>query len=431
MFDTIKNIFIKPQKRAKSSVFHGNLNKEHIFRLNLTTRHRYFQYSFYFINTIIIQAFINLCVIINIVILCMDTYKELNEKHKHLFIIIDQFCLHVFLIEFILKSSLFKLDYFKNPSDLIDFLTLITGVFENILIILQLIITSSPTQSTHLLNTGTAKFIESFKLMRIVRIVRGLRALRILKTVKLLTSLQIIMKTCINSFQSMGAIIFLMTLFICIFAVIGCGLFHKIDQENFGTVFGSMFTCIRLLTLDDWYAIYKKNKIDNRDKKFEITLLVIYILIYILIEVFIMLNLFLAVLVDNFQLAMQNFKQNQNNNNNNNNEKTINTFTSRKNSNETLFEYDNNNDDDDDGGSSDGENEDEDGEDDEQLNEIYGICHPFSKTLDPTLTEEQCKLLERHFQLLATIEYNMHEKQNIYQLLEYLVEETVEDDNIY
>ena len=90
-----------------------------------------------------------------------------------------------------------------------------------------------------------------------------------------------------------SAIIILMTVIMYVFAIIGCGLFHRIDKENFGTVFSSIFTCIRLITLDDWYKIfYKKTKINNKDRDFEILLLLVYLCIYILIENFIMLNLF-------------------------------------------------------------------------------------------------------------------------------------------
>ena len=409
---SIESDFYKHKKISSSKI-----DNKALFKLNLITRHHYYHYLYYFLNTLVVQTFINLCVIMNIIILCLDTYVSLRETYKDVFFLLNNFCLNVFLIEFLLKLILYKLDYFKNPFEIIDFLTLFIGVLEIIFILLgiETITSLSPSATTTTTTTTTipptlnstvindintaaklSEYMKSLRVIRIFRLTRGLRALRILKAFKLLKSLQIIIKTCINSFQSMGAIIILMTLVIFIFAVIGCGLFHKIDKENFGNIFLSIFTCIRLMTLDDWYKVYKTNKIENKEKKFEINLLIAYIFIYILIEYFIMLNLFLAVLVDNFQLAMKSFKSKQNLN-------KIENST-------TIVDND---------------------DYDEELNEIHGICHPFSKTLDPTLSENQQRLLERHFQLLATIEYYMHEKENIYQVLQYLVEETFEEDSKY
>ena len=414
-----RKLRLRNKKKFKNNLY---VDKNQLFRLNLIKRHVYYGYLYSFINLAVVKIFINTCVIVNIIILGMETYKQLRGTHQFLFSVIDKIFLFVFLSEFLVKLALFKSDYFKNPWNLIDFLTLITAVFDNIVIIICLnsqdILNSSKTSTPN----DTQTIIRALRTLRVVSLMRALRALRVLKTLKLLTSLQIIIKTFKNSFTQISAIIILMTVIMYVFAIIGCGLFHRIDKENFGTVFSSIFTCIRLITLDDWYKIfYKKTKINNKDRDFEILLLLVYLCIYILIENFIMLNLFLAVLVDNFQLTLGNFKQNQNLVTSNIDEK--NSFTSIASDNETLFELHNDNNDD----------EDDDNEivEEDEFNEINGISSPFSKTIDPTLSHEQRKLLERHFQLLASIEYHMYENENTYQILEYLVEETVEEYNKY
>ena len=40
------------------------------------------------------------------------------------------------------------------------------------------------------------------------------------------------------------------------FAVIGRGLYSKVDEERFGSLFDAIFTTFQLLTLDDWFDIY-------------------------------------------------------------------------------------------------------------------------------------------------------------------------------
>ena len=166
----------------------------------------------------------------------METYKQLRGTHQFLFSVIDKIFFFVFLSDFLVKLAL---------------LTLITAVFDNIVIIICLnsqdILNSSKTSTPN----DTQTIIRALRTLRVVSLMRALRALRVLKTLKLLTSLQIIIKTFKNSFTQISAIIILMTVIMYVFAIIGCGLFHRIDKENFGTVFSSIFTCIRLITLDD------------------------------------------------------------------------------------------------------------------------------------------------------------------------------------
>ena len=460
----------KPRIRNKTEFDHRafNIDEDQLFRLNLVRRHACYNYLYSFLNSQIVQLFINVCVIVNIIILCMETYKTLHDAHRLSFFIIDKISLFVFFVEFVLKLALYKFDYFKNASELIDFLTLLTGLIECIFTITSQSFKSSSasihistttmaaTTTTITLANGTAtttstrifqnqisaNVMKSFRFVRVIRLMHGLRALRVLKTLKLLNSLQIIIKTFVNSFNSIGAILVLMTLIMYMFAIVGCGLFNSIDKKNFGNVFASIYTCFRLIALDDWYMnYYKKARIENRNKDFEITLLLVYLLIYILIENFIMLNLFLAVIVDNFQLTMNDFESKQNLNKiitdegldssqvSFDSQKTFNELNKNTSCSDSTSQVE---DDDYNNRNNPNSNDNNLGNlDEDELNEIYGICNPFSKTIDPTLSYEQKKLLERHFQLLATIEFYMHENENVYQALEFLVDETVEEYSKY
>ena len=64
------------------------------------------------------------------------------------------------------------------------------------------------------------------------------------------------MTTCLQSVQSMGAITMLISLFLYMFAVIGRGLYAKVDPERFGNLGNAMLTLFQLLTLDDWFYVY-------------------------------------------------------------------------------------------------------------------------------------------------------------------------------
>lgn len=118
---------------------------------------------------------------------------------------------------------------------------------------------------------------------------------------RFLSNLQVIMITILQSIRSIGAIVILISLFMYMFAVIGRGLYAQADKEHFGNLFLAWFTMFQLLTLDDWFDIYV-NTTKNDPSKWHI---ILFLLLYIVVEYFVFLNLFVAVLVDNFQLALE------------------------------------------------------------------------------------------------------------------------------
>ena len=64
------------------------------------------------------------------------------------------------------------------------------------------------------LTVGTAFTGGSASIFRILRVLRALRSLRVLRTIQFLENIQVIVVTCLHSFQSLGAIMMLMTLFL-------------------------------------------------------------------------------------------------------------------------------------------------------------------------------------------------------------------------
>lgn len=302
--------------------------------------------------------------------MCLETYSEYKDKYWRIFIIIDTICIFVYFVEFLIKIFHSKWSYFNNIWNLIDFFTLFISIIDSITLFVNsshfkfetyTIVTNSTIDSNttndlstydytkiSLVNNSSLSKISNeelsnisnmFKLLKILRIFRALKALRLLRTIKLLFSLKIILKTCIKSFRSLGAILLLITLTLYNFSVIGCGTFSKLDEKRFGSFFNSMFTLFQVLTLDDWYSIYKINKSSfeaqlkeqaqsqatnqnathlninhlNRKEniyshKIKLDFLILFLIIYLIIEYFIMLNLFIAVLVDNFNLALENSK---------------------------------------------------------------------------------------------------------------------------
>ncbi|RNA01283.1 cation channel sperm-associated 1 [Brachionus plicatilis] len=229
------------------------------------------------IKKFIFKLIIFLTVLTGILVMCLETYPDLNEKYSTHFHIIDNVCILIYLIEFIYKINDEHLAYFKDIWNLVDFFTLIVSLIDSIIVVSvsfsiesvesALLMESELNQSLILngkkSNEEISNLSNVFKILKVLRIFRALKALRLLRTIKLLFSLKIILKTCSKSFRSLSAILVLITLTLFNFSVVGCGLFSDLDEKKFG-----------------------------------------------IIEYFIMLNLFIAVLVDNFNLSLENGKIN-------------------------------------------------------------------------------------------------------------------------
>ncbi|KAL7825201.1 hypothetical protein AOLI_G00324080 [Acnodon oligacanthus] len=80
-------------------------------------------------------------------------------------------------------------------------------------------------------------------------------------------------------------------------------MFNESDPEHFGSIFRTIFTLFQILSLDDWSLIYMTNSVNGAPH------IIYFLSLYILVELFTFLNLFIAVLVDNFQLSIRKKRQ--------------------------------------------------------------------------------------------------------------------------
>ncbi|XP_021007719.1 cation channel sperm-associated protein 1 isoform X2 [Mus caroli] len=137
-----------------------------------------------------------------------------------------------------------------------------------------------------------------FRILKVFKSMRALRAIRVLRRLSILTSLHEVAGTLSGSLPSITAILTLMFTCLFLFSVVLRALFQDSDPKRFQNIFTTLFTLFTMLTLDDWSLIY----IDNRAQG--AWYIIPILMIYIVIQYFIFLNLVIAVLVDNFQMAL-------------------------------------------------------------------------------------------------------------------------------
>nr|KAF6396282.1 calcium voltage-gated channel subunit alpha1 E [Rousettus aegyptiacus] len=208
----------------------------------------------------------------------------------------------VFSLECVLKVIAFGfLNYFRDTWNIFDFITVIGSITEIILTDSKLVNTSGFNMS----------FLKLFRAARLIKLLRQGYTIRIL------------LWTFVQSFKALPYVCLLIAMLFFIYAIIGMQVFGniKLDEEshinrhnNFRSFFGSLMLLFRSATGEAWQEIMlsclgeKGCEPDttapsgqSETERCGTDLAYVYFVSFIFFCSFLMLNLFVAVIMDNFE----------------------------------------------------------------------------------------------------------------------------------
>ncbi|QGU00682.1 hypothetical protein SYNTR_2088 [Candidatus Syntrophocurvum alkaliphilum] len=219
--------------------------------------------------------FIITLILINAVVIGLETYPDIFTAYKGYFIIAESIFLWVFTIEIILRLLATDkwYNFFKDGWNVFDFIIV---------------------ASAHILVSG-----------HFVSILRIIRVFRILRAISVIPSLQRLVTALIKTIPALGNILLLMGLIFYVFAVMGTILFAEVAPEYFGTLGTSLLALFQVVTLESWASAVM------RPILVELPWAWIYFVAFILIGTFIVINLFIGVIVTNFQEIVVETKVNK------------------------------------------------------------------------------------------------------------------------
>ena len=129
-------------------------------------------------------------------------------------------------------------------------------------------------------------------------IARMARLLRLLRLVSAVPELRLIVATLVRSIPSMLHIVALMSLMVYVYAIIGYQLFHEHDPEHWRNLGIALLSLFRIVTLEDWTDImYKAMEYHP--------LTWMYFVSFVVFGTFVVINLFIAVVINNLDEAKQ------------------------------------------------------------------------------------------------------------------------------
>lgn len=129
-------------------------------------------------------------------------------------------------------------------------------------------------------------------------IARMARLMRLLRLVSVVPELRLIVSTLVRSIPSMLYIVILMSLMVYVYAIIGHQLFGQHDPEHWRHLGVSVLSLFRIVTLEDWTDImYTAMEYHP--------LAWIYFVSFVVLGTFVVINLFIAVVINNLDEAKQ------------------------------------------------------------------------------------------------------------------------------
>ncbi len=206
-------------------------------------------------------------IIINAILLGMETSPTLNDRYGDLMHAGNWIALGIFIVEALLKMIALapRIDrYFRDGWNVFDFSVIVFALIPA---------------------TG--------ELAMVARLARLLRALRLISTIR---ELRLIVSALVRSIPSVFHVIMLMSIIIYIYAIIGYQLFHQHDPTNWGNLGICVLTLFNIITLEGWTEIMA-TAMELHDWAW------VYFVTYVVIATFVVINLFIAIIINNLDEA--------------------------------------------------------------------------------------------------------------------------------
>lgn len=125
-------------------------------------------------------------------------------------------------------------------------------------------------------------------------VLRALRVLRVLRLVSKVPSMRGVVAALLTALPGMASIVGLMALVLYVSAVMATQLFGVAAPEYFGSLGASLFTLFQIMTVEGWPDI-------ARGVMAQLPYAWVFFVLYLLIATFMVLNLFIAVVVNAMQ----------------------------------------------------------------------------------------------------------------------------------
>jgi len=206
-----------------------------------------------------VQHFLVLLILLNAVILGLETDHDIMDNIGPQLILVDHAILGIFIAEIVVLITARGIGYFKDPWCVFDFIVIAIALI--------------PASGS-------------------LSVLRALRVLRVLRLINKVESMRKVVGGLLSALPGLGSVFGLISIIFYVAAVIATNLFHQDFPQWFGGLGSSAFTLFQIMTLEGWSQELARPIMEVFPYAW------IFFVLFILIATFVVFNLFIAVIVD-------------------------------------------------------------------------------------------------------------------------------------
>ena len=205
-------------------------------------------------------------IVLNALTLGLSTSERVSDAIGPLLTGFDNIVLWIFVAEMVIKIYAFGFRFFKSPWNLFDLTIISVGLL--------------PTTAN----------------LSVLRALRVIRAMRLLSVVPQLRS---VIRALLEALPGMGAVIILLFIVYYIFAVMATMLYKEAFPQWFGTIGESLYSLFQIMTLESWSMGIVRPIMEVYPWAW------LLFVPFIVATSFAVLNLFIGILVNTMQAAVE------------------------------------------------------------------------------------------------------------------------------
>lgn len=205
-------------------------------------------------------------IIFNAITLGMSTSDYLMDRIGGILNVVDNLVLSIFVGELLLKFYAYRLAFFRNAWNIFDLLVVGLGLL--------------PSQEG-------------------LSALRGLRVIRAMRLLSVVPQMRAVVQALLDALPGMGAVIIMISIVFYVFAVMATLMYGDSFPEWFGTLGRSLYSLFQIMTLESWSMGIV------RPVMVEFPSAWAFFVPFIIITAFSVLNLFIGLLVNTMQDAVE------------------------------------------------------------------------------------------------------------------------------
>ena len=213
-----------------------------------------------------VQHAIVALIVINAVLLGLETWPTAVTMAGDLILRLDGLILAVFVAEILVRLYVYRVEFWRDPWSVFDFAV----------VAIALVPATGP-----------------------LAVLRALRVLRVLRLLTMVPSMRRVVGALLAAIPGLGAIALVLLIFFYVSAVIATNLFSATHPDWFGSIGLSLYTLFQVMTLESWSMGIARPVMQSFPYAWA------FFVPFILIATFTMLNLFIAIIVSAMQTSSE------------------------------------------------------------------------------------------------------------------------------